>query len=272
MHPHSIIAIDGPAASGKSTTARAVARALGFLFVSSGAYYRALAWMFHRHRCEMQRETDEARRTQNFDAGLYASYRPSQNSSPTQHSLSFPQIAADGYETSKPTWSTLQHAVDIFDDSAVTNWLASLHLENTINNGEIHPLLNGIDSTEHHSDPAVAAVVSPLAALPAVRTFLLTALRGLAKHHDLVMEGRDIGSVVFPNATFKFYLDASPEERARRRRQEGVLDAIAERDKQDTTRAIAPLLVAEGAIVIDTTNLNVEETVQKVLSYVKTQT
>ena len=209
MHPHSIIAIDGPAASGKSTTSRAVAHALGFLFVSSGSYYRALAW------------------------------------------------------------SALQHSVDISKDPAVISWLASLHLKSNISNGEIRPILNGIDSTEHHSDPAVAALVSPLAALPAIRFFLLTALRGLAKHHDLVMEGRDIGSVVFPNASFKFYLDASPEERARRRRQEGVLDSIAERDKRDATRTIAPLLVAEGAIVIDTTYLNVEETTQKVLDQIR---
>lgn len=201
----SVITIDGPAASGKSSVARAVARELQFLFVSSGSFYRTLAW------------------------------------------------------------SAVQQSLDIAQEKAVINWLATLQPTITIVAGEAQLLLNGYDSTDHLTAPSVNALVSPLAALPAVRNFLLALLRGLADKHDLVMEGRDIGSVVFPHAPFKFYLTASIEERMRRRGQQGESDAIMERDQRDTSRALAPLSIPDGAIVIDSTYLSIEEVVEQIL-------
>jgi cytidylate kinase len=108
-------------------------------------------------------------------------------------------------------------------------------------------------------------MVSPLAAVPSVRDTVNARLRTLATEHDLVMEGRDIGSVVFPDTPWKFYLDASPEERARRRAKEGAVDSVAERDRLDSTRATAPLTIPEGAIVIDTTYLDLEGVIAAVL-------
>ena len=108
-------------------------------------------------------------------------------------------------------------------------------------------------------------MVSPLAAIPSIRDKVNARLRALAAEHDLVMEGRDIGSVVFPDTPWKFYLDASPKERARRRAREGAVDSVAERDRLDSTRATAPLTIPEGAIVIDTTHLNLEGVTAAVL-------
>lgn len=203
-----IITIDGPAASGKSSAGRAIAKKLGFFFVSSGAYYRALAW------------------------------------------------------------AAAQEQLDFSEEKKFATWLASLKLESKALEGEIHLFLNDIDLTPHLSEAAVTALVSRLAALPAVRTFVLDKLRSLAEAHSIVMEGRDIGSVVFPNARFKFYLDASLEERIRRRQQEGIRDGIAERDKQDSSRSLAPLAIPQGAVVIDNTHLSVEEVAEKIVSYV----
>ncbi|HLB33335.1 MAG: cytidylate kinase [Verrucomicrobia bacterium RIFCSPHIGHO2_12_FULL_41_10] len=206
--PHSIIAIDGPAASGKSSVARLLAQKLGFLFVSSGHFFRTIAWKAHHDQ------------------------------------------------------------LDISDNTKVDDWLATFSLQSQIIAGEIHLLINGIDLTEYLKDSAVNRLVSPMAAIPSVRAFLLGQQRELARHHNLVMEGRDIGSVVFPETSFKFYLDASLEERARRRHCEGINDNISERDQQDSARAIAPLLIAPGAIVIDTTHLSIEEVVEEILRHV----
>ena len=207
--PHSIIAIDGPAASGKSTTARLLAKKLGFLFVSSGHFFRSIAWKAHE----------------------------------------------DHLNASIP--------------KKIDAWLATLELQHKVIDGTVHLLLNGKDLTEHLTDPVVNAHVSTLAAIPSVRDFLLSQQQDLGKYHNLVMEGRDIGSVIFPDTPFKFYLDASPEERLRRRAKEGESDSIAQRDYQDSTRTVAPLVIAPGATVIDTTLLNVEQVVEKILSLLK---
>ena len=111
-------------------------------------------------------------------------------------------------------------------------------------------------------------MVSKIAASPSVRNLVNANLRALAESHDLVIEGRDIGSVVFPETPYKFYLDASPEERALRRSREGAVDSVAERDRLDSTRATAPLKIPEGAIVIDTTHLGLEQVVAAVLWHV----
>ncbi len=204
MFFNTIITIDGPAASGKTIAGRRLASRLGYLFVSSGHYYRALAW------------------------------------------------AAD------------HDQVDISEPTVVEHWLAHLSLEPQIIDGTLHLFINGNDVTPHLNDVVVTTLVSSLAALPTVRNFLLTRLRSLADQYNLVMEGRDIGSVVFPEAPWKIYMDASPEERTRRRAQEGIIDNVVQRDQQDITRSVAPLVIPEGAIVIDTTHLSVSDTNQAI--------
>jgi len=200
--PGRVIAIDGPAASGKSSVSRGVAARLGFLFVSSGHFYRAFAWGALRDRI-----------------------------SPDQ----------------------------------APGWISGRHLEVHRDTSGVSLLLDGQDATPHLSEAATAAMVSPLAAVPTVRNTVNARLRALAAEHDLVMEGRDIGSVVFPDTPWKFYLDASPEERARRRAREGIVDSVSERDRLDSTRATAPLTIPEGAIVIDTTHLDLDGVIAAVL-------
>lgn len=199
-----VIAIDGPAASGKSSVSRGVASALGFLFVSSGHFYRALAWGTLR----------------------------------------------DGIATEN-----------------VPAWVACRRLELEEQQDGVRLLLDGDDATPHLSEPDVAARVSVIAAVPSLRDAVNTRLRSLALGRDLVLEGRDIGSVVFPGTPWKFYLDASPEERARRRAKEGAVDSVTERDRLDSTRATAPLTVPEGAVVVDTTSLTLEQVIRSVLSH-----
>ena len=204
-----VIAIDGPAASGKSSAARGVASTLGYLFVSSGHFYRAFAWGALRDR---------------------------------------------------------------LDAKNVEEWIAARKLAVSENDNTLLLQLDGEEVTPHLSDPAVAAMVSQLAAFPAVRSAVNTLLRSLVVRHDLVMEGRDIGSVVFPETRWKFYLDASPEERARRRAKEGSIDPIAERDRLDSTRATAPLMIAQGATVIDTTHLDLNQVIATVIAHLKEST
>ena len=199
-----VIAIDGPAASGKSTVSRGVASALGYLFVSSGHFYRALSWGYVRDR---------------------------------------------------------------IDGDAISAWLEQRTLVAEESPSGLRLLLDGADATPHLSEAEVAANVSVIAAFPAVRDFVNARLRALAKTYDLVMEGRDVGSVVFPDTPFKFYLDASPEERARRRASEGKIDSVAERDRLDSTRATAPLTIPQEATVIDTTHLDIPQVIAAILDH-----
>ena len=204
-----VIAIDGPAASGKSSVSRGVASALGFLFVSSGHFSRAMAW------------------------------------------------------------GAVRDAITAAEEEAVKNWIVAKKLTLTESSDGITLSLDGMDATPHLSDPAVAAMVSKLAAFPIVRDTVNARLRALAESHDMVMEGRDIGSVVFPETPWKFYLDASPEERARRRAKEGAVDSVAERDRLDSTRATAPLTIPKGATVIDTTHLDLNGVIAAVLGHLQ---
>jgi cytidylate kinase len=201
--PGRVIAIDGPAASGKSSVSKGVASSLGFEFVSSGYFYRALAWGALRDKITLDL-------------------------------------------TSKTVDEWVSHR--------------DLRLEKS------RLLLDHEDATPHLSRPEVAAEVSKIAPFPSIRNLVNSKLRALAESHDLVMEGRDIGSVVFPETPYKFYLDASPEERARRRAKEGAVDSVSERDRLDSTRATAPLKIADGAIVIDTTALNMEQVIETVIA------
>jgi cytidylate kinase len=203
-----IIAIDGPAASGKSTVAKRVAAALGIVFVNSGAMYRAF------------------------------------------------------------TWWVLQNGIDPHDTSAVLDLLARTEFtcgeeDGTIAVGGVPMTRNELAATD------VNAVVSPIAAIPEVRERLVAEQRRYASARGVVMEGRDIGSVVFPETPYKFYIDASPEVREQRRRAEGIDDSIAKRDRIDSSRKASPLVVSGDALVVDSSHLTAEEVVAAVLAAVR---
>ncbi len=212
----SIIAIDGPAASGKSSVSRRVAGRLGRLHVDSGAVYRALTW----------------------------------------------QLIREGRGGRLP------------DDWPA--WLARVRLAFRQADGTLAVHVNGAEPGSALRSAAVQAQVSAVAAVPAVREWVVDRLRGLVRFGALVMEGRDIGTVVFPQAAHKFYLDADPLERARRRRldsqdAEGQADLatvaaqLRRRDTRDAEREVAPLAAAPDAVRIDTTRLTLDEVVETVL-------
>ncbi len=140
--------------------------------------------------------------------------------------------------------------------------------------------LNGEEVTNRIRENDVNNFVSPVSVLPIIRNKLLQVQRKIAEGKNVIMEGRDIGTVVFPNADVKIYLDATPEERARRRMlqneekgikasYEEILKGIQDRDKRDSTREIAPLKKAEDAIYIDSTNLSIEQVVEKIIEIIK---
>lgn len=209
--PFLIVAIDGGAAAGKSTTARALSARFNFLHIDTGSHYRALT-------AELLR------------LGL----------APTD---------APGAERA----------------------LANLTLGTRVDGRRASIEVAGrlVPETELRG-PEVNAAVSHFAAIPAVRAKLLAYQRDqarIAREHGfagLVMEGRDIGTVIFPGADFRFFLHADPEERARRRAAEGQQDSIAERDRLDSSRKTAPLVCPPGATDIDSTFLSLEEVVERV--------
>lgn len=200
-----VIAIDGPAASGKSSVATRLARRLGFAHVNSGAMYRAVTW-------EILRQQIDASHPESIEAAVY---RMSVDSGFTEAGESFIRINSEMPDLELQTLEVNQN-------------------------------------------------VSPVAAIPAVRSLVNTQLRTLAEKRPIVSEGRDIGSVVFPDTPHKFYLDASPEVRRQRRAAQGLHDSIEKRDKLDSSRANAPLKIAAGAHVIDTSHLSLEGVVDKV--------
>ena len=201
-----VIAIDGPAASGKSSVSRRLAKRLGFAYVNSGIMYRAVTWEVLRQGADTTSPTDVA------------------------NALSGSEIACG-----------------IGDD------------------GDSFIRINGRVSDEALRDSSVNLHVSLVAAVPVVRDLVSARLRALAVDRDVVMEGRDIGSAVFPETPFKFYLDASPEIRRRRRTAEGQSDEIEARDKMDSSRKAAPLMVAGNASVIDTSHLTLDGVVDAML-------
>ena len=206
---HCVIAIDGPAASGKSSVARELARRLGFTYVNSGAMYRAV------------------------------------------------------------TWSVLNRAIEATDKEAIARFIDTAKLDGKFVDGEFHLLIDDVDLTPHLHSDRVNAEVSRVSTVPEVRKRLVERMRGAAVGHDLVIEGRDIGSVVFPDTPYKFYIDASPEVRAQRRAAQGHRDEIAQRDRADSSRAASPLIVAKDAEVIDTSHLTVDQVVDKILARLK---
>ena len=210
-----VISIDGPSASGKSTVARKVAAKLGWIYVDSGALYRAVAWKAHRD------------------------------------------------------------AVDVKDVAAVEGLARDLTMEFNITDGAVSYTIDGVDPGDEIRLKSVNDIVSNVAAVPLVRELVVGWLRGMTQLGKLVMEGRDIGTAVFPDARWKFYLNASSEERARRRHVEmeekGIgedLNAVAKslqnRDEMDSTRKIDPLCIPEGAEVIDSTGMEADDVAEMI--------
>ena len=213
------IAIDGPSGAGKSSLAKRLAAELGYVYVDTGAMYRAI--------------------------GLYA----------------------------------LRAGADTKDAAAVTALLPGIRLDIRAGSGAQQVLLNGEDVSAAVRAEAVGMAASDVSAHPAVRDFLLNTQRELAERQNVLMDGRDIGTVVLPKAQVKVFLTASPEERARRRfeemRQKGenaeyqqVLEELQQRDYQDAHRAVAPLKPAEDAVLLDTTGLSLQEVVERLVALV----
>ena len=214
------IAIDGPAGAGKSTIAKLAASELSYIYVDTGAMYRAI--------------------------GLYV-YRKQIPENDKQ---------AIG-EAAKETEVTIRYI-----------------------DGERHVYLNGEDVSEEIRKEHIGHMASVVGAVPAVRAHLLALQRQIAKENDIIMDGRDIGTCILPNADVKIFLTAPPEERARRRHIElvakgeektydEVLADIKERDYRDTHRDIAPLKKADDAVYLDTSNMTIEEAAAKVVELAK---
>jgi cytidylate kinase len=220
-NPPSVIAIDGPAASGKSTLGLRLANALGYLFFDTGIMYRAV------------------------------------------------------------TWLALQRGIDVRDEAAVTALAEKTQIEvapasrSDGRAGDI--LVEGTDITWETRLPEVEANVSIVSAHRGVRSALSQQQRRIGQRGHIVMVGRDIGTVVLPEADLKIYLDASPEQRARRRYDEiiargahadynEILNKVIERDRIDSTRDVAPLKAAEDAIVLDSDKLDADEVFERVLA------
>ena len=174
------------------------------------------------------------------------------------------------------TWQALVHRVDTDSETAMTAFAATVNVEFVVRDGAVVYSVNGQEPGDCIRTPEINQHASPVAKVPAVRTRVTNWLRELRRFGDLVVEGRDIGSVVFPDSPARFYIDAEPAERARRRHAEeqqkgiasqgkdAVLASLLNRDRIDSSRAMAPLKVADGAMVLDTTKLSIEDVVQTV--------
>jgi cytidylate kinase len=206
---HRVIAIDGPAASGKSSVARELAHRLGFAYVNSGAMYRAV------------------------------------------------------------TWHVLQNRIAPEDAAAITKLIESAPFVCDLERNESRIMIGGVNPTEFLRDDRVNNGVSLVSSVPRVREILVEKMRRYASEHDVVMEGRDIGSVVFPDTPYKFYIDASPDVRLERRAAQGQRDQIAARDRADSSRRASPLIIAEDAHVIDSSNLTIEGVVGEIMRRLK---
>ena len=168
----------------------------------------------------------------------------------------------------------LKNSVSIYDEVSIKNLLPKIKIELKYDNDNVQRmLLNDEDVTDDIRLPDVSMGASAVSAMPAVRDFLLDTQQNMAKKYDVVMDGRDIGTVVLPNAGLKVFLNAAPEIRAKRRYDEllgkniettyeEVLKDLNTRDKNDSEREIAPLKAAEDAVMLDTSDLNFEESVE----------
>lgn len=213
------IALDGPAGAGKSTLAKAAAKKLGFIYVDTGALYRAVGLKFNRagYDTELNCDIEELLKTTSVDIRFIGE--------------------------------------------------------------EQHVFLDGEDVNSLIRTPEISMMASAVSAKPPVRAFLLDLQRKLAREHNVIMDGRDIGTVVLPNATLKLFVTAKPETRANRRYKEltdkgaavnydDILTDIQKRDYNDTHRDVAPLKVAEGGIVFDTDNLDFDSALCELLNII----
>jgi cytidylate kinase len=165
------------------------------------------------------------------------------------------------------TWAVLQTGIDPNDQDAVRQAAESIIIDSPVVDGQTQVSIQGRALTQDDlNSDAVNRGVSLIARVAEVRARLVADQRALATLGPLVMEGRDIGSVVFPDSPLKFYIDASEEVRASRRRAQGHNDQVAERDRLDSTRKASPLVIPQGAIVIDNSHLTLEQAVESVLS------
>ncbi|PKK96016.1 MAG: cytidylate kinase [Tenericutes bacterium HGW-Tenericutes-4] len=171
--------------------------------------------------------------------------------------------------------------IDPLNEKDVLTFLSSLEVDVKYENGEQHTLLNGQDVTKLLSDPIISEYASKISSLVSVREKMVHLQQQLSKKQSLIIDGRDIGTVVLPNATNKFFLDAKVEERAKRRHfeylkngennisYEQILTDMKERDYRDTTREHSPLKKADDAVYIDSTNMTIDQVVNFILSYFK---
>ncbi|CDC12504.1 cytidylate kinase [Clostridium sp. CAG:413] len=222
------VAIDGPAGAGKSTVARGAAKQLGYIYVDTGALYRAIGVNALRNGVDTK---DKAAVAASLEAGVAASL--------------------DGVKVNL-----------VFE------------------NGEQKVMLNGEDVSVEIRTPEASMAASDVSAVPEVRAFLFNLQRDIAKRNSCIMDGRDIGTVVLPQAQVKIFLTASPEIRAERRYKEliekgsevdyqSVLDDIVKRDYNDSHREIAPLKPAEDSVLFDTTGLALDESVAAITKIIK---
>ncbi|MBI2599527.1 (d)CMP kinase [Candidatus Daviesbacteria bacterium] len=178
------------------------------------------------------------------------------------------------------TYLVLQNNISLDNEEDIVNTFESLKLEIKSDNGGLRIINNGDDLTDKLHLPEVTKNVSTVAAISEVRQITRVIQRQLGESKNTVMTGRDIGSEIFPNARHKFFLTASAEVRAKRRFEQlvkqdpsvtydMVYNSMLERDKKDSTREVSPLRIPEGAIVIDNSNLDVEQTVEEILKYIK---
>ena len=216
-----IVAIDGPAASGKSTAAIGVAKALNITHIDTGAMYRAI------------------------------------------------------------TFGLIKNQINFKDVKAIEAYLSTLELKFSIKEKNTALILDNTDITEKIRSNKINKNVSEVSAIKIVREFMVKIQREMAKDTDCILEGRDIGTVVFPNADYKFFITANDKSRAERRlidlvsvgdkkasELDIVLDELRVRDHKDSTRNHSPLQKADDAIIIDTTHLNIDEVVNKIVNIV----
>lgn len=210
MNPPAI-AIDGPAASGKSTVAKLIARELGYTFINTGAMYRAV------------------------------------------------------------TWYVLSQGVNPADTAAVVALLPGIPLSFGKDGAVSTVLCEGRILGEELTQSGTNDYVSVVAAIPEVRALLVQKQREYNKEEAVVMEGRDIGTVVFPDTPFKYFVTASEEVRAARRAAQGITDSIVERDRRDAQRACAPLTQAADATLVDTSDMNIEQVVERIVTDIRSK-
>ncbi|HQC42904.1 MAG TPA: (d)CMP kinase [Verrucomicrobiota bacterium] len=162
-------------------------------------------------------------------------------------------------------WYCVQQQIDLEDVKAITATLKKWKTRLVCTNKAVYLTVDGYHPAKEIRTSATSAAVPKVAAIPAVRSWMKKVQRECVQFGNIVMEGRDIGSAIFPETEFKFYLDASLDERSRRREADGVIENLAERDKKDTQRAVSPLVISLGATLINTSKLTPDETTAMLL-------